>query len=54
MPPAMVIAHIAGVPVEEVMLPLVYGGAAAWLAARTMSSNRAVKVRRSIARLRRR
>ena len=54
MPPAMVMAHMAGIPVEEVMIPLVYGGAAAWLAARTMSSSRVVKVRRGIRRLRRR
>ena len=47
----IVIAHIAGVPLEE-LLPLAYGGGAVWLAARVLGSNRAVVVRRRLRRLR--
>jgi hypothetical protein len=46
-----VTAHIAGVPVEELVL-LAYGGGAVWLAARVLSSNRAVVMRRAFRRLR--
>jgi len=34
-----VIAHIAGVPVEE-LLPLLYGGGAMWAAARALTAKR--------------
>jgi hypothetical protein len=47
----MPFAHIAGVPVEELMLPVVYGAGALWGAARAFTSEPAKRVR---ARLRRR
>ena len=42
----VVIAHIAGLPVEE-MLPLAYGGGAAWLAARVLNSSRTGRAKRT-------
>jgi hypothetical protein len=48
---SIVIAHIAGIPLEE-LVPLAYGGGAVWLAARVLGSDRAVMVRRRLRRLR--
>lgn len=36
----VVLAHISGIPVEEVLLPLVYGGGAVWAAVRVAASRR--------------
>ena len=38
------IAHIGGVPVEE-LLPLAYGGSAMWMAARVMAWRRFRRLR---------
>jgi hypothetical protein len=39
------IAHIAGVPVEELLLPIVYGAGAVWGAARAFTSEPAKRAR---------
>jgi hypothetical protein len=41
----MPFAHIAGVPVEELMLPIVYGAGALWGAARAFTSEPAKRLR---------
>ena len=44
------IAHIAGVPVEELLLPIVYGAGALWGAARAFTSEPAKRVRARVRR----